>query len=222
MPTEPLQLYDDNGAPLGTSAVNYGYMQGTSMACPNLSGVAALGLSYAKELGRHYTKDEFISMLLSSTNNLNGLLTGSKTTLVGSTLGSLSLAPYQDAMGSGTIDAWKLLMQIEGTPVLTAKVGESQNLNLDDYFGGESSRLEYTDVQISDEDMESLGLEAKPEILYGKLRIMPTKIGSGKITLTAVVGGESADSQDAPSALVVTKTISVISRNVKSSNGGWL
>lgn len=222
MPTEPLQLYDDNGAPLGTSAVNYGYMQGTSMACPNLSGVAALGLSYARKLGRHYTKDEYISMLLSSTNNLNGLLTGSKMTLVGSALGSLSLAPYQDAMGSGTIDAWKLLMQIEGTPVLTAKVGESQSLNLDDYFGGESSRLEYTGLQISDEDMQSLGLEAKPEILYGKLRIMPTKIGSGKITLTAVVGGESADSQDVPSALVVTKTISVVSRNVKSSNGGWL
>ena len=36
------------------------------MACPIVSGVAALGLSYAKELGKTFTREEFTSLLLSS------------------------------------------------------------------------------------------------------------------------------------------------------------
>ena len=42
---------------LGTG--EYGYMQGTSMACPHVSGVIALGLSYAAQLRRHFTAEEF-------------------------------------------------------------------------------------------------------------------------------------------------------------------
>ena len=36
--------------PLLSDGVGYGYMDGTSMACPHVSGVAALGLSYAAKL----------------------------------------------------------------------------------------------------------------------------------------------------------------------------
>ena len=42
----------------GTAA--YGFMDGTSMACPHVSGVAALGLSYAVKQRRHFKASEFI------------------------------------------------------------------------------------------------------------------------------------------------------------------
>lgn len=44
----------------------YGYMEGSSMACPYVCGVAALGLSYAYELRRHFKADEFRELLIKS------------------------------------------------------------------------------------------------------------------------------------------------------------
>ena len=71
------QSYLENitsGASEVLSTVNggkYGYMQGTSMACPHVSGVAALGLSYALQLGKTFTQNEFTTLLLTSVNDIN-------------------------------------------------------------------------------------------------------------------------------------------------------
>lgn len=49
----------------------YAYMEGTSQACPAVSGVAALGLSYALQQRRHFTADEFRRLLLDNVETLD-------------------------------------------------------------------------------------------------------------------------------------------------------
>ena len=72
------------------------------------------------------------------------------------------------------------------------------------------------------ETREALGLKADPEIKYGKLSINPTKVGSGKVTVTAIAGGENLGGLEQIGGMEITRTISVMSRGVVSDNGGWL
>ena len=44
----------------------YGYMESTSMACHQVSGVIALGLSYALQQRKHFKAQEFIDLLYST------------------------------------------------------------------------------------------------------------------------------------------------------------
>ena len=203
----------------------YGYMQGTSMACPHVSGVAALGLSYMKKLGKTCTKDEFKSMLLTSVNDMNAQCLGIKQTCLYAAnyaIGPLSLSKYRGKMGTGSIDAWKFLMNIEGTPCLTAVVGLEQAVSLESIFGGSYSSLKYLGVDISDEDYRTLDLAAMPEIKAGRLVICPKKSGNVKITINAVAGGQTPGNGENMGGLTISKTVSLVARGVSSENGGWL
>ncbi len=223
MPTEELPEVDNAGQETGNkTAANYGYKQGTSMACPHVSGVAALGLSYAKQLGKKFTRDEFTSMLLTSVNDMDSRLNGEKTSLVKGIVGSWKLAPYKGKMGSGASDAWQLLMQVEGTPCVFAKAGEDQRIGIEEYMGYNASYLTYLSVEIDQAGKEALGLAADPEIRFGKLKIHPTKVGSAKLTVRAVAGGDALGDAETMGGMEISKEISVISRTVSNENGGWL
>lgn len=202
---------------------NYVYMQGTSMACPHVSGVVALGISYAKKLGKKFTREEMTSLLLSSVNDLDSFNKGGTREFIKSNVDGtketvqIDMNRYKGQMGTGAVDAWKFLMAIEGTPSVMAAVGEKVRIDLSDYC---NPSLKY-EISVDEASSASLGLSSNPVIKEGFLEIECSKIGAGKIVLSSAVG-KDPEREDGIGNMNYSREISIVSRPYVAKNGGWL
>ena len=202
---------------------NYVYMQGTSMACPHVSGVVALGISYAKKLGKKFTREEMTSLLLSSVNDLDSFNKGGTREFIKSNVDGtketvqIDMNRYKGQMGTGAVDAWKFLMAIEGTPSVMAAVGEKVRIDLSDYC---NPSLKY-EISVDEASSASLGLSSDPVIKEGFLEIECSKIGAGKIVLSSAVG-KDPEREDGIGNMNYSREISIVSRPYVAKNGGWL
>lgn len=207
---------------------DYGYMQGTSQACPHVSGIAALGLSYALDNGLSFSLGEFKSKLLTSVNNFDSVLVGTKENV--GTAGTLNLSNYRGKMGTGKVDTYRFLMSLRGTACIPVPVGQEVIIDFNKYMGdGETSIKVLSKYTISDETRAALGIEGE-KMIGDKFIITCTKPGCGTITVSMVAGGTSVGGGQLVGGMAIEKEFALVARegNTVGDSGmvedaeGWL
>ena len=208
---------EQKGAVLSTLVKNgqpaYGYMEGTSMACPHVSGVAALGLSYAVKQNRHYRAADFISLMKKSVKDLDSHYQNGATktyymnhTTVGASPETIELSKYIGKMGAGLIDAAQLLNGIQNKelssemklPNMYVGIEKTTSLNLAAYFAGQT---EGYSCSVANTSVASATVEGKMLIVKG------LAAGSTSLTVTAANG--------------TSQTVTVTVRK-SAGNNGWM
>ena len=208
---------EQKGAVLSTMIKNgqpaYGYMEGTSMACPHVSGVAALGLAYAAKTNRHYRAADFVALMKKSVKELDSHYGNGATktyymnhTTVGASPEIVQLSKYIGKMGAGLIDAAQLLNNIKNKelssdmklPNVYVGIEKTVSLNLAAYFAG---RTEGFSCSVANGSVASASVDGKTLIVKG------LAAGSTSLTVTAADG---------------TSQTVVVTVRKSAGNNGWM
>lgn len=208
---------EQKGAVLSTMIKNgqpaYGYMEGTSMACPHVSGVAALGLAYAAKTNRHYRAADFVALMKKSVKELDSHYGNGATktyymnhTTVGASPEIVQLSKYIGKMGSGLIDAAQLLNNIKNKefssdmklPNVYVGIEKTVSLNLAAYFAGQTEGFS---CSVANNGVASASVDGKTLIVKGLVA------GSTSLTVTAADG---------------TSQTVVVTVRKSAGNNGWM
>lgn len=208
---------EQKGAVLSTMIQNgkpaYGYMEGTSMACPHVSGVAALGLAYAAKTNRHYRAADFVALMKKSVKELDSHYQNGATktyymnhTTVGASPEIVQLSKYIGKMGAGLIDAAQLLNNIKNKelssdmklPNVYVGIEKTVSLNLAAYFAGQTEGFS---CSVANNGVASASVDGKTLIVKG------LAAGSTSLTVTAANG---------------TSQTVVVTVRKSAGNNGWM
>ena len=192
--------------PTHVSESGYGYMEGTSMACPHVSGVVALGLSYAARLHKHFTADEIMQLLYESATPLeDGTLAGDKfyykwqadaEPLIHAR--TMRLSSYRNNMGAGVVNAFAFLNKIAGDgagvamefPNVYINAGASATVAPSAFLEGESFSVTVDDPSVATVSADGLASSASASVsgVTGNLTFFGLKSGSTTATITTSGG----------------------------------
>lgn len=208
---------EQKGAVLSTMIQNgqpaYGYMEGTSMACPHVSGVAALGLAYAAKTNRHYRAADFVALMKKSVKELDSHYQNGATktyymnhSTVGASPEIVQLSKYIGKMGAGLIDAAQLLNNIKNKefssdmklPNVYVGIEKTVSLNLAAYFAGQTEGFS---CSVANSSVASASVDGKT------LTVKGLASGSTSLTVTAADG---------------TSQTVVVTVRKSAGNNGWM